>query len=119
MTGVRVLEVVVEEPGTWNLGTIVWLAFGVLLAWGLLAALWEWLADLPTTVRDWSDARRRRAASGYGPEEPDAEPADTSSEHVRLEHNLWSETGYGPAGDPKLWCGTCAEAAKRADTERS
>lgn len=119
MTGGRVTEVIVEEQGTWNLGTIVWLVFGVLLVWGLLAALWEWLADLPTTVRDCNDSRRRRAASRYGPEEPDEEPVDTAGEHVRREYNWWAETGYGPAGDPKLWCGTCAEAAKRADAERS
>ena len=38
------------EAGTWNVGTVVWVAFGVLLLWGLAAALWSWLLDLPEAV---------------------------------------------------------------------
>ena len=26
----------------------------------------------------------------------------------RPEVNPWAETGFGPMGDPKMWCGTCA-----------
>lgn len=101
-----------EKAGTWNVGTIVWVAFGVLLLWGLAAALWDWLLDLPATVAERRAERLRTPPRSMEP------VGATEQAHEDDRPNPWAETGFGPLGDPKIWCGTCAEAAKehhRAD----
>ena len=35
------------------------------------------------------------------------------SELSRPEVNPWAETGFGPMGHPKMWCGTCAGGDQR------
>ena len=93
------------ETNDWNVGTVIWVAFAVLLLWGLLAALWDWATGVASTWGTGSGAgqARRPAAPEHTPL---AEIQDSLAGSEG--ENPWAATGFGPAGDPKIWCGTCA-----------
>lgn len=87
-----------------DVGTIIWLTFGALLVWGLLAKVWDWAVDWIDSVREARTAPADDRTHAQPVASRDADPGGFESDLPPWTWPKRPDPGRCPeCGEPLVW----------------